>query len=193
MSLARPVQTVLAMKSISLPALDSSTTTPSQVGAGAPEAQELRRAAQPPSPTPPRHPAPVRHEEPLHRPSRRSWSLRRTKDAATLVATFRGKLSEAEGKAFAAAFAEELTWAPAHIIWNLTEMTGYEAAARVAWQEALLPLKQRIRSLEVVGGSPLVRVGAVTLAMVLGVEARFVEGPPVDGQQAARSAGRAAA
>ena len=179
------------MKSAPPSALVSSPSSPSQDATDTAEARNLRST--PPPPPAPRRAAAEHQADPIHRPCRRPWSLRRTKDGATVIATFRGKLGESEGRTFAASFAEELSWAPAHIIWNLTEMTGYEAAARVAWQEALLPLRHRIRSLEVVGGGPLVRVGAVTLAMVLGVEARFVEGPPTDGQRAARSTGQAAA
>ena len=192
MAMARALQSCAGMKSAPPPALVSSPSSPSQDATDTAEARNLR-STPPPAPAP-RRGAAERHAEATPRAAcRRPWSLRRTKDGATVIATFRGKLGESEGRTFAASFAEELSWAPAHIIWNLTEMTGYEAAARVAWQDALLPLRHRIRSLEVVGGGPLVRVGAVTLAMVLGVDARFVEGPPTDGERAGRSNGQAAA
>lgn len=132
---------------------------------GGPEEREL--------PTPaPDHPASEVH--PAH-PSRRPWALRRTKDGTTLIATFRGRLGGRDGQLSAECFAAEIARRPAHVIWNLTEMIGYEAAARVAWQRALWPVRHLIRGIDVVGGSPLVRVGAVTLTMVLGVEANFRE------------------
>lgn len=98
----------------------------------------------------------------------------------------------------------EIARAPAHVVWNLTEMTGYDAAARVSWQHALWPLRHRIHGIEVVGGNPVVRIGAVTLTMVLGIEARFVETarashterrerPAGAAGSAVRSAGRQAA
>lgn len=105
----------------------------------------------------------------------RPWTLRRTGDGATVIVTFRGKLSAGEGRASAEAFAMEIAREPALVVWNLIEMTGYEPAARVAWQHALWPLRHRIRGIEVVGGNPVVRIGAVTLTMVLGIEARFIE------------------
>jgi hypothetical protein len=134
--------------------------------------------------------------------SRRPWTLRWTEDGETLIATFRGRLSGRDGAASAAAFATELSRGPARVIWNLTEMTGYEAGARVAWQRALWPVRHHIRSIEVVGGGPIVRVGAVTLTMALGLAATFVEaGRSPAGRSSAfprdraapRSPGRAAA
>ncbi|AKT40240.1 hypothetical protein [Chondromyces crocatus] len=104
---------------------------------------------------------------------RRSWNLRRSSDGETLVVTFHGKLTEADGRTSVLALVAQLARGPARVVWNLHEMTGYEAGARLAWQRGLWPVRHCIRSLEVIGGSPVVRVGAVTLTMVLGLEARF--------------------
>jgi hypothetical protein len=52
-------------------------------------------------------------------------------------------------------------------------MTGYESAAREAWQSMLWPLRHKIRRVVVVGGRPLVRIGATTLGLALGIQIAF--------------------
>jgi hypothetical protein len=55
-------------------------------------------------------------------------------------------------------------------------MTGYEMGSRIAWQNALWPLRRNILSIEVIGGNTIVRLGAVGLSSLLGVPALFSDG-----------------
>lgn len=88
--------------------------------------------------------------------------------------SFDGKLSAEEGAASARAFADA---ANAHdkieAVWDIRRMTGYDRAAREAWQSTLWPLRHKIRRVTVVGGRPLVRLGATTLGLALGVQISF--------------------
>lgn len=95
------------------------------------------------------------------------WTLDR--EADRLICTFRGRLTAAEGEASAALVAAELTSSPLHLVFDLTDMQGYESGARAAWQRSLWPLRDRILSLEVVGGNAVVRMGANVLGLALGV------------------------
>ena len=52
-------------------------------------------------------------------------------------------------------------------------MAGEEHAAREAWQSALWPLRSKLRHVTVVGGHALVRLGASTLGLALGVPVSF--------------------
>src|SRR6188768_1190129 len=94
-------------------------------------------------------------------------------DGTSIVVSFDGKLDGDAGAASAAAFAEALRRGPADVVWDLRRMSGYETSARIAWQNALWPHRHHIRKVEVIGGGPLVRLGAMTLTAVLGVPVRF--------------------
>lgn len=89
------------------------------------------------------------------------------------MVAFTGKLSADDGAASAAAFADALRHGPADVVWDLRRMSGYEAAARVAWQNALWPHRRNIRGVQVLGGNPMVRLGAMTLTALLGVSVHF--------------------
>jgi hypothetical protein len=61
------------------------------------------------------------------------------------------------------------------IIGDLREMTGYETEARMAWQDALYPHRERIEGIVLVGGgSALVRMGAAVIGAFTGIPVRFV-------------------
>jgi hypothetical protein len=105
-----------------------------------------------------------------------SWQIVTSKDGSCIVVAFDGWLSTAEGGASAAAFVEALRRGPADVVWDVRKMTGYDTGARLAWQQALWPLRRNIRGIEVLGGSPLVRLGALTLTTLLGVSVRFSGG-----------------
>jgi hypothetical protein len=61
------------------------------------------------------------------------------------------------------------------VIADLREMTGYESAARRAWQEAFQK-HRRLMSAVVIVGAPSrgIRMGAAVVAAVAGVPVRFV-------------------
>ena len=62
------------------------------------------------------------------------------------------------------------------LIIDLREFTGYEHAARVAWQNALAAKRSRYGAVIVVGvRSVLVRMGVATAALFAGFDATFVE------------------
>jgi len=103
--------------------------------------------------------------------------VQRTPDGTAVLVTFRGKITAREGAISGDTCATELGRRAAHVVWDLTAVTGYDPAARIAWQNALSPVRHRIRSMEVIGGSPLVRLGTVTLTMTLGLEVTFRDDP----------------
>jgi hypothetical protein len=91
-----------------------------------------------------------------------------------VVMVFDGKLLAEEGVASARAFSEALLANDSvEAVWDIRRMTGYEAAAREAWQSTLWPLRHKIRRVVVVGGRPLVRLGAATLGLALGIQIAF--------------------
>lgn len=61
--------------------------------------------------------------------------------------------------------------------WDVRGMTGYDSGARKAWQRQLMPLRRQIRSITLIGGSSLVRMGAGVLALVLRIDCRFAATP----------------
>lgn len=91
-----------------------------------------------------------------------------------VVMIFDGKLSAEEGVASARVFSEALL---AHdsveAVWDIRFMTGYDRAAREAWQSTLWPLRHKIHRVVAVGGRPLVRLGATTLGLALGIRIAF--------------------
>jgi hypothetical protein len=126
------------------------------------------------------HDAPLLRHHESARASRRpptSWRLMRSQAGSTVTVTFYGKLSAYEGERSAAAIVAEFCRGPATMVWNLADMSGYETGARIAWQRALWPVRHDILGLDIVGGNPLVRIGAVTMTMMLGIETRFIDRP----------------
>jgi hypothetical protein len=90
------------------------------------------------------------------------------------VIAFDGKLLAEEGVTSARAFSEALLpHDSVEAVWDIRRMTGYERAAREAWQSALWPLRHKIRNIVVVGGTPLVRIGATTIGLALGIQIAF--------------------
>lgn len=97
----------------------------------------------------------------------RAWTVRSR--GGRLFAAFVGELDTESGRASAREFALHLAAAPApvDVVFELAAMTGFEANALRAWQETLLPLRRKIRSLETRGARPMVRMGASGLALFL--------------------------
>jgi hypothetical protein len=104
-----------------------------------------------------------------------SWKIDKSTDRVT--ASFVGRLTAAEGVDSARAFVEALSGPPLAIAFDIREMTGYDSEARVAWQQAVAPKRSQILSLTVIGGHPLVKIGATTLALFLRIPHRFVDDP----------------
>lgn len=97
-----------------------------------------------------------------------AWEIHR--GAVFITAVFEGYLSAEEGRDSAQQFSEALQeLETAFVIFDVTGMTGYDTASRVAWQKALLPYRRRIASIELRGGNTLVQMGASVLALALGV------------------------
>jgi hypothetical protein len=99
------------------------------------------------------------------------WDVRR--DGDRIVATFKGQLSADEGIASARSFGALLKNGPAHVVWNIAAMSGYDMIARRAWQSGVWPLRKNILSITVLGGNAIVKLGAASLALALGVRCRF--------------------
>jgi hypothetical protein len=62
------------------------------------------------------------------------------------------------------------------VIADLREMTGYESAARQAWQQAFRESRRLMRTVVFVGAqSTGIRMGAAVVGAVAGVPVRFVD------------------
>jgi hypothetical protein len=96
-------------------------------------------------------------------------------DGTKVTVEFDGRLDAGDGAQSAEALAKVLDVGPVDVVWDLRKMTGYDAEARVAWQKALWPRREQIRGVVVMGGGPLVRVGAMTLAGLLSVPIEFLD------------------
>lgn len=65
---------------------------------------------------------------------------------------------------------------PFAVIADLREMTGYETAARKAWQDVFRAHRQRVKLLVLVGArSTFIRMGAAVVGAFAGIPVRFVE------------------
>lgn len=87
----------------------------------------------------------------------------------TVVMTFRGRLSANAARESVNALIQWLEEEPLHVVWDISEMSGYDPLARVIWQAELLPRRKRVLSLAVRGGSAFVKLGAVAIAVALGI------------------------
>ncbi len=103
------------------------------------------------------------------------WRVARVGDNVFVV--FDGLVTEAIGRASAAAFLHEMGDDSVHLVFDVRGVGGYESEARKSWQRALLPHRKRILSLAFVSNSQLTRMGALLFAKVLGIECRVVEDP----------------
>lgn len=105
-----------------------------------------------------------------------TWKIATSADGRLTVA-FAGALDAASGLASALAFAQALGDESRNVVFDIREMKGYESGARIAWQQTIGPKRKQLLSLVVVGGRPLVKVGALTLALFLRIPHRFVADP----------------
>lgn len=101
-----------------------------------------------------------------------AWALEQQRDRKRLVARFDGFLSDAEGRDSAQRFFDSVGTTSWHIVFDVREMTGYSSTARRCWQRMIRPKRKQLLSLTVVGGGPIVRMGAAALGLALGVPAR---------------------
>jgi hypothetical protein len=100
-----------------------------------------------------------------------SWEV--VVEETTVTATFVGHLSADEGRKSALAFAEELQKHElVDVVFDVTNMEGYDRGARTQWQLIVHPHRDRILGIHLIGGSRIIRMGASVLAMVLGVPLR---------------------
>ena len=58
---------------------------------------------------------------------------------------------------------------------DMRELTGFDTAARVLWQEELAVFKSSIHTLTMVGGSPLARMTGAAVCLFAGIKMRFVD------------------
>jgi hypothetical protein len=107
-----------------------------------------------------------------------SWSVQRSSEKRVVV-TFEGHLSSADGERSAQDFVTAMGTHDCDVEWDVRGMTGYDSGARKAWQRRLLPVRRQIRSITLVGGSALVRMGASAIALVLGIRCHFAAIPSV--------------
>jgi hypothetical protein len=104
-----------------------------------------------------------------------SWKvIPPTEQNKAVTAVFDGHLSAEDGVASAAAFRAAFADTPLAVVWDVTRMTGFDGAARVAWGEAVWPVRSQMSSLKVIGARGVVRVGATFLALLLGKPYEFV-------------------
>jgi hypothetical protein len=103
-----------------------------------------------------------------------SFSIR-VDSSGRIVASFKGHLAAEDGELAAHRVAELLSGEPSDVTFDVREMTSYDSAARVAWQQALWPKRDRLRSIEVLGGNSIIRMGAAAIGLFLGVPVTYVK------------------
>lgn len=96
------------------------------------------------------------------------WRIERL--GHVVQARFDGYLDEAAGHASAQRF-ESLTVGleRLEIVFDVRAMDGYDNAARNAWGRVMRKRREQIVSIETVGASPIIRLGASVLGMFAGV------------------------
>ena len=104
------------------------------------------------------------------------WSVSRSGDA--IVAHFSGRLVVSEGQQSVSAFCRELDKGPATAVFDIREMEGYDGGAREAWQKGLSGQRDKINEIIVVGGSPLIRLGASMIGVFVRIPVRNVDKYP---------------
>ena len=90
-------------------------------------------------------------------------------DAGWVRARFTGKLTTSGGSDSADEFLAVLGQDAAPVVFDISEMDGYESGARSAWQQALWPHRRKIQSITLVGGNAITRMGGQILGLALGV------------------------
>ena len=108
--------------------------------------------------------------------SDQNWFVSRTKER--IEVGFRGRIAAEDGAASAKAFLRALGTLPAHVVFDVRRVEGYDGHARLAWQTALLPRRKQLRSLTVISNSALTRMGASVFALFLGIECILLREPP---------------
>ena len=103
-----------------------------------------------------------------------TWNIFFDADQHDLLARFEGQLDAEGGRLSAAEFVKHIVGQPTRVIFDIREMTGYEAAARQHWQQALLPHRDNMKEIVIVGGGPLLRLGASMIAVFLRVPLRNI-------------------
>lgn len=106
------------------------------------------------------------------------WEVRRDEGADAIVVTFRGRITEEDGRRSAAAFLAALGASTADLIFDVRDVESHEGGARKAWQERLLPRRKQLRRMVVISKSRLARMAATVFAMVLGMECEAYEDWP---------------
>lgn len=101
-----------------------------------------------------------------------AWTLVEQRGRKRIVARFDGHLSDVEGRESAQRFFDTVGSTSWHIVFDVRAMDGYTSTARRCWQRTLGPKRSQLLSLTVVGGGPIVRMGAAALGLALGVPAR---------------------
>jgi hypothetical protein len=103
-----------------------------------------------------------------------SWRVR-SEGSGRVVVTFSGRLDEVEGQRSADEFRAAMGDRTVDVVWDVRHMTGYDSGARRAWQGKLVPIRKQIRTITLVGGSAITRMGASAIALLIGTSCRFVE------------------
>lgn len=97
-----------------------------------------------------------------------TWNVRREQDVVTC--TFTEHLDEFDGRLSAAEFAKVVDQIDsASVIFDVRGMKGYDKPARIAWQDALRPRKAKIKSIDLIGGNAIVRMGASVMSLATGI------------------------
>ena len=92
--------------------------------------------------------------------------------------TFSGRLTEQDAtsaiQAWRSAFAARMG-EPVTLIWDCREMTGYDTAARIQWQQTLKELGGQIESIWLISSSRMIRMGASVMALFSSLNIRPVD------------------
>jgi hypothetical protein len=105
-----------------------------------------------------------------------TWQVRLDPADERILVSFSGHLSGAEGGRSAAALVSFMADRELDLVLDVHRMTGYDRAARKSWEKALWPRRRNIRHMTVLGGSAVVKLGAMMLGAALGVRVTSTDG-----------------
>lgn len=104
------------------------------------------------------------------------WEVRHGRSPEEIVVVFRGHVDEETGTAAALAVVRALPDGEFHLVFDVVDVSAYQARARHAWQRELWPLRKRILSITVISNSALTSMGARVFSLAMGIRCTIVPG-----------------
>jgi hypothetical protein len=115
------------------------------------------------------------------------WDLSWDPQRRRLRLTIAGHLDADQGGRAAQRFRDETQAHSVEFIADLSGMTGYDRAAREAWQAAFIDRRGQVFAIHFIGLTPVFRMAAATVCLATRIRAHFYEsGDPLPPPEARR-------